>query len=198
MTNLNLLKPFKVASSSSIRKEIIFNAGINCEFISSNVDEEKLKINNSHLSFSEIALKLASAKALEISKKNEDIYILGVDQICQFQDEILNKPGNEENCKKTLKKLSGNTHFQNCGMAICYNSKIIWTSSDVAKLTMKDLSDKDIENYIKKDKPFKSCGAYKYELNGKDLFTEVKGSIFTIQGLDINSLILYLRQNNFI
>ena len=83
-------------------------------------------------------------------------------------------------------------------MAICHNSKIIWTSSDVAKLTMKDLSDKDIENYIKKDKPFKSCGAYKYELNGKDLFTEVKGSIFTIQGLDIDSLIFYLRQNNFI
>jgi septum formation protein len=63
---------------------------------------------------------------------------------------------------------------------------------------MKVLSDKEIESYIKKDRPFKSCGAYKYELNGKDLFTEVKGSIFTIQGLDINTLILYLRQNNFI
>ena len=174
------------------------NAGISCEFVSSNVDEEKIKKDSSNLSFSDISLKLASAKALEVSKKNKDFYILGVDQICQFRDEILNKPGNEENCKKTLKKLSGNTHYQNCGMAISFNNEIIWTSCDIAKLTMKDLSESDIEKYVKKDKPFKCCGSYKYELNGKNLFSKVEGSIYTIQGLDIDGLLIYLRQNKFI
>ena len=133
-----------------------------------------------------------------MSKKNKDFYILGVDQICQFRDEILNKPGNEENSKKTLKKLSGNTHYQNCGMAISFNNEIIWTSCDIAKLTMKDLSESDIEKYVKKDKPFKCCGSYKYELNGKNLFSKVEGSIYTIQGLDIDGLLIYLRQNKFI
>jgi septum formation protein len=198
LSNLTLLKPFKIASSSSIRKEIISNAGITCEFVSSNVDEEKIKKDSSNLSFSDISLKLASAKALEVSKKNKDFYILGVDQICQFRDEILNKPGNEENCKKTLKKLSGNTHYQNCGMAISFNNEIIWTSCDIAKLTMKDLSESDIEKYVKKDKPFKCCGSYKYELNGKNLFSRIEGSIYTIQGLDIDGLLIYLRQNKFI
>ena len=42
------------------------------------------------------------------------------------------------------------------------------------------------------------CGSYKYELNGKDLFSEVEGSIYTIQGLDIDSLLMYLKQNKFI
>lgn len=198
MSNLTLLKPFKIASSSSIRKEIISNAGIACEFVSSNVDEEKIKKDSSNLSFSDLSLKLASAKALEVSKKNKDFYILGVDQICQFRDEILNKPGNEENSKKTLKKLSGNTHYQNCGMAISFNNEIIWTSCDIAKLTMKDLSESDIEKYVKKDKPFKCCGSYKYELNGKNLFSKIEGSIYTIQGLDIDGLLIYLRQNKFI
>jgi septum formation protein len=83
-------------------------------------------------------------------------------------------------------------------MAISFNNEIIWTSFDIAKLTMKDLSESDIEEYVKKDKPFKSCGSYKYELNGKDLFSKIEGSIYTIQGLDIDTLLIYLRQNKFI
>ena len=63
---------------------------------------------------------------------------------------------------------------------------------------MKELSLKEIENYIAKDSPYMCCGSYKYELNGKDLFSEVEGSIYTIQGLDIDSLLVYLRQNKFI
>ena len=83
-------------------------------------------------------------------------------------------------------------------MAIAFNDSVIWTSYDVAKLTMKELSLRDIENYISKDAPYMCCGSYKYELNGKDLFSEVEGSIYTIQGLDIDSLLIYLRQNKFI
>ena len=83
-------------------------------------------------------------------------------------------------------------------MAIAFNESIIWTSYDVAKLTMNELSLKDIENYISKDAPYMCCGSYKYELNGKYLFSNVEGSIYTIQGLDIDSLLIYLRQNKFI
>ena len=198
MNNISFLKPFIIATESEIRKEILSNAGLECMYVSSNIDEEKIKKNFKFTNFYDLAIELASKKSLEVSNKYKDTYVLGVDQICEYQNEILNKPGNLENCKKTLSKLSGKTHQQNCGMAISYNNEIIWTSFDVAKLTMKVLSEKEIESYIKKDKPFKCCGSYKYELNGKDLFTKVQGSIFTIQGLDIDSLFFYLRQNNFI
>ena len=198
MNNISFLKPFIIATESEIRKEILSNAGLECMYVSSNIDEEKIKKNFKFTNFYDLAVELASKKSLEISNKYKNTYVLGVDQICEFQNEILNKPGNLENCKKTLSKLSGNTHQQNCGMAISYNNEIIWTSYDVANLTMKVLSEKEIESYIKKDKPFKCCGSYKYELNGKDLFSIVQGSIFTIQGLDIDSLFFYLRQNDFI
>ena len=198
MNNISFLKPIIIATESEIRKEILSNANLDCNYVSSNIDEEKIKQNFKFTNFYDLAIELASAKSLEVSKKYKDTYVLGVDQICEFKNEILNKPGNLENCKKTLTKLSGNTHKQNCGMAISYNNEIIWTSFDVAELTMKVLSDKEIESYINKDKPFKCCGSYKYEQNGKKLFTTVKGSIYTIQGLDIDSLIFYLRQNNFI
>ena len=198
MDNFSLLKPLIIATSSSIRKEIITNAGLDCVYVSSDLDEEKIKKKNSNLSFIDLAIKLASAKALEISKKNKDIYVLGVDQICQFDDEILNKPLNKVNCTKALLKLSGNTHFQNCGMSIAYNNKIILSESSIARLEMKYLSAKQISDYIDLDEPFNSCGSYKYEKNGKDLFKNVSGSIYTIQGLDIEKVLIFLRQNQFI
>ena len=182
MSNNSLLKPLIIASESEIRKKILSDFNLKTSFIASEVDEDLIKKNFQYKSYYDLAVELACAKALKISKKYKDNYVIGVDQICI----------------KTLQKLSGNTHTQNCGMAIAYNEKIVWTSYDVAKLTMKELSLKEIENYIAKDSPYMCCGSYKYELNGKDLFSEVEGSIYTIQGLDIDSLLVYLRQNKFI
>ena len=198
MSNNSLLKPLIIASESEIRKKILSDFNLKTSFIASEVDEDLIKKNFKYKSYYDLAVELACAKALKISKKYKDNYVLGVDQICEFNEEIFNKPRNKKNCVKTLQKLSGNTHTQNCGMAIAYNEKIVWTSYDIAKLTMKELSLKEIENYIAKDSPYMCCGSYKYELNGKDLFSEVEGSIYTIQGLDIDSLLVYLRQNKFI
>ena len=74
-------------------------------------------------------------------------------------------------------------------MAICLNGKIVWQSSAIAELTMKTLSMEQIENYVDLDKPFSCSGSYKFESHGKDLFSKVKGSEYTIQGLDIEQLL---------
>ena len=109
MNNISFLKPFIIATESEIRKEILSNAGLECMYVSSNIDEEKIKKNFKFTNFYDLAIELASKKSLKISNKYKDTYVLGVDQICEFQNEVLNKPGNLENCKKTLSKLSGNT-----------------------------------------------------------------------------------------
>ena len=83
-------------------------------------------------------------------------------------------------------------------MSIAYNNKIIWSESSIARLEMKYLSAKQISDYIDLDEPFNACGSYKYEKNGKDLFKNVSGSIYTIQGLDIEKVLIFLRQNQFI
>ena len=81
MSKVALAKPLIIATASSIRKEIIFNAGLECEFLSSKVDEDAIKSNNLNISFSDLAIKLASEKALDISKIKKGFYVLGVDQI---------------------------------------------------------------------------------------------------------------------
>ncbi len=53
---------------------------------------------------------------------------------------------------------------------------------------MKSLSDQEIQDYIKLDEPFSCSGSYKFESYGKELFTNVSGTEYTIQGLDIDKL----------
>jgi len=189
LENKTLIKPLIFATGSSIRKEIVNAFGIDCEFIKSEVDEELIKLNFQGNDFYELAIQLATEKSLTISDQYKDYYVVGVDQVCNIGDEILNKPGNKENAINSLKKLSGNIHYQNCGMAICLNGRIVWQSSAIAELTMKTLSMKQIEDYVDLDKPFSCSGSYKFESYGKDLFSKVKGSEYTIQGLDIEQLL---------
>ena len=187
-----------LASNSSIRKKILEGSGISFEVVPSEVEEEELKQSLSSKNFREYCLALAKAKALDVSNKKKNAYVIGSDQICCYGEEIFSKPLTKENCFKTLSKLSGNTHYQNCGISICKNGKEIWSHYAQAALTMKSLSDTEIRDYINKDEPFMACGAYRFESLGKDLFLATKGDETTIQGLTLNPIINFLTSEKVI
>ena len=187
-----------LASNSSIRKKILEEAGITFEVIASEVDEEELKKSFSSKNFKDYCLALARAKALDVSNKKKNAYVIGSDQICCYEDEIFSKPLTKENCFKTLSKLSGNTHYQNCGISICKDGKEIWSHYAQAALTMKLLSDLEIKDYIDKDEPFMACGAYRFESLGKNLFSSTQGDVTTIQGLTLNPILKFLASEKVI
>ena len=187
-----------LASNSSIRKKILEDSGISFEVVPSEVEEEELKQSFSSNNFREYCLALAKAKALDVSNKKKNAFVIGSDQICCYGEEIFSKPLTKENCFKTLSKLSGNTHYQNCGISICKNGKEIWSHYAQAALTMKSLSDREIRDYIDKDEPFMACGAYRFESLGKNLFLTTKGDETTIQGLTLNPIINFLTSKKVI
>ena len=187
-----------LASNSSIRKKILEDSGISFEVVPSEVEEEELKQSFSSNNFREYCLALAKAKALDVSNKKKNAYVIGSDQICCYGEEIFSKPLTKENCFKTLSKLSGNTHYQNCGISICKNGKEIWSHYAQAALTMKSLSDREIRDYIDEDEPFMACGAYRFESLGKNLFLTTKGDETTIQGLTLNPIINFLTSKKVI
>ena len=187
-----------LASNSSIRQKILEDSGISFEVVPSEVEEEELKQSFSSNNSREYCLALAKAKALDVSNKKKNAYVIGSDQICCYGEEIFSKPLTKENCFKTLSKLSGNTHYQNCGISICKNGKEIWSHYAQAALTMKSLSDREIRDYIDKDEPFMACGAYRFESLGKNLFLTTKGDETTIQGLTLNPIINFLTSKKVI
>lgn len=182
-------KPLILASGSKIRKKILSDNRINFVVQKSEIDEEELKKNILNLPFEERVIKLASAKAKEISEINLERYVVGADQMCVSNGRVFNKPGNLENAINNLKLLAGNTHCQYSGVSIFLNGKSLWTFCDTATLTMKKLSDEQIMSYVLEDEPYECCGSYKYESLGATLFSKVIGSEYTVQGLAFVPLI---------
>ena len=166
--------------------------------MTSNVDEElfKKKFTGKTLSF--ICKKLAELKAIKISQKYNNSYVIGADQICALEENILAKPKTEKKARNQLKMLSGKEHRQISGCSICYNGKILFSFYNVAVLKMRTLSKKEIQDYIAYDMPLKSCGAYRFESKGYLLFSNVIGDQYTIQGLPIFTLLNYLFKKKII
>jgi septum formation protein len=187
--------PIILASASKIRYDILKKTGIEFSVVISEVNEEKLKKKLFNKSINEIAILLASEKAFSVSKKNPNNYVIGADQICNLNNKIFSKPNNMSNAVKQLKELSGKTHKQTSGICLYFNSKLIWSCVEEAELTMYKLKEKEIIEYLKIDKPFNSCGSYKYESRGVHLFSRVTGQNETIQGLPLIRLLEQMRKN---
>ena len=179
--------PIILASASKIRYEILRKAGLEFSVIISDVDEEKLK--------KKIVNKSIKEKALNVSITNPNSYVIGADQICNLNDKIFSKPKNINNAIEQLKELSGKTHKQTSGISLCFNGKIIWSCVEEAELTMNELEENEIIKYLEIDKPFNSCGSYRYESHGIHLFSKVTGNNETIQGLPLIALLKQFREN---
>ncbi len=192
---INLSYPLILASGSEVRKIMLEKIGLKFKVIKPKIDEEKLKTKIKHLSFDEQAMFLAKEKGSSVAKDHPDSLVIASDQICEIAGEILSKPGNHKNAVSQLKILSGKKHMQHNAVCLLKGKKLIWQHTETAKLSMRDLTDEEIETYVTLDKPYHSCGSYKFESYGKLLFKEVKGDHDCILGISLIPLLNALRIN---
>tara|TARA_B110000008_G_scaffold124177_1_gene126780 strand:- start:1674 stop:2312 length:639 start_codon:yes stop_codon:yes gene_type:complete len=198
LSSINPVTPIILASGSESRKVMLEDAGINFSTITSEVDEDALKIKIASMPFNNQVIELAKAKAAVVSSKNPGNIVIGGDQMCIFENKVFDKPGSEEKAISNLKLLSGTTHFQHSGVCIYKDGKSLWEYSEVVKMNMHDLSDEEIINYVKLENPIHAAGAYKFESLGCNLFSSVDGSSYTIRGMPLLPLLNELRNLNII
>lgn len=191
-------KKIILASSSAVRKQILQEVGLKFEVISPDFDEEIAKKENPQLSIKDLALFLAQGKALSISALHKNCLVIGSDQICEFENNAINKSNNFDEAFSQLKAFSGKTHFQNNAVVIAYNNKIIFKKFSRVKLKIRKISDQQINAYVNIDKPWGCAGSYKYESFGKHLFEKIDGDYYSVLGLSIQPLLNFLHKRNFI
>ena len=180
-----------LASASIYRKQQLENMGLIVTAIPSSIDEDKVK--KSELSPQEVAEKLSLLKAKDVAKKHPDKIIIGGDQLIAFKGTIIGKAGTPEKAIKQLLNFSGRTHEIITSIAVLYNGteKVI---TEVSQMTMKTLSRDEAHRYIEQDKAWDCAGSYKIELNGKNLFSDIKTNDFSsIQGIPEIKLSQYLK-----
>jgi len=191
-----MFKNIVLASKSKVRKQILDKNNINSEVSASNVDEDAVKTSLSQKGANPevISKNLAELKANKISQKRPNEIVLGADSVIDLNGEIISKPQNREEAFNILKKLNGKKHYLISSVCISRDGMMIWNYTDKAVLTMKNMKDEDLENYLKqiKDKDLYAYNVYQIEGLGKTLFSKIEGDEDTIMGLPIKKIKEYL------
>ena len=187
-----------LASKSGVRRQILDKFNIENEVVVSNVDEEEVK--KSLLSEGAnpliISKNLAEIKSIKVSNKNPDRIVIGADSVISLNDELINKPKSREEAFTILKKLNNSKHYLISSVCISKNGAMIWNYSDSSELKMKNLTDKELLNYLDKieTKTLLAYGVYQIEAEGLELFEYVKGDRDSIMGLPIKEIISYIEK----
>lgn len=186
-----------LASTSKIRKKILEEVGLQFEVIAPLFDEEagKKKVK---LSSQKLAMYLAEQKALSISEKFRDAYVIGSDQACEFEEKEISKSNNATEALSQLKKFNGKIHFQNNAVVIALNGKIIFRKFSRVRMQMRKMAVSEIEKYVECDQPWGCAGSYKYESLGKHLFARISGDYYSVLGLAIQPVLNFLHQKKLI
>ena len=185
-----------LASKSGVRKNILDKNGIISIVSPSNIDEDLFKksLLKEKASPELISISLAELKANKVSQKKNDVLVLGADSVIDLDGELISKPENREEAMKILRKLNGKSHNLISSVCISKNGSMIWKHTDKATLTMKNMSENDLKDYLAKisdDKLF-AYNVYQIEGEGRKLFSSIEGDENTIMGLPIMKIKEYL------
>ncbi len=191
-----MIREIILASKSEVRKKILEKNGFKCEVIPANIDEEIIKQSLLKEGSSPylISKNLAELKANKISSiKNEKI-VLGADSVIDLNGEIISKPSSRNEAMKILNKLNGKTHYLISSVCISKSGMMIWNYSDKAALTMRQMSEIELKQYLAKikDKALYSYNVYQIEGEGRKLFSKIDGDENTVMGLPIKKIKEYL------
>jgi len=187
-----------LASKSKVRKQILYNNGINCIVEPANIDEDSIKesLLKEGATPEIVAKNLAELKANKISNKKNEELILGADSIINIDGKIISKPSSRKEAMEILIKLNGRKHQLISSVCISKNGSMIWNHTEKAELTMKKMEKIDLEKYLSKisDENLYSYNVYQIEGEGRNLFLKIDGDENSIMGLPIKKLKEYLNQ----
>ena len=185
-----------LASKSKVRKEILEKNNIKCKVVSSNIDEDPIKqsLLNEGASPEIISKNLAEIKATKVSQTKENELVLGADSVIDLDNTIISKPTNRTEALNILLKLNGKKHYLISSVSICKNGAMIWNHTDKAQLTMKNFTEIELKEYLKKitDEKLYAYNVYQIEGEGRKLFSKIEGDENTIMGLPIDKIKEYL------
>src|SRR5512139_2910959 len=193
-------QPLVLASRSDVRGKILAAAGLRFEIRPSSVDERAIESQAKMGDAAGVARHLAHAKASAVAASLPGRAVLGADQTLARGTKRFTKPTDRAAAAEQLRDLRGRTHELHSALTLVRDDTVLFSCVDTAKLTMRNFSDRYLEDYLDMagDTALKSVGGYQLESIGIHLFERVEGDYFTILGLPLMPLLAYLRQNKFI
>ena len=192
--------PLILASQSRARQMLLANAGIVFEAVPADIDERSLQQGSGLSAPGDIAAFLAREKALWVSARRREQFVVGADQTLALGKRLFSKPAGRAGAGEQLRALAGRSHELHSAVAVARAGKILFESTSAARLTMRPLSEPAIDGYLDAvgEAVMSSVGAYQLEGLGIHLFERIEGDHFTILGLPLLPLLAFLRSERLL
>lgn len=189
------MKKIILASASERRKNILESLKLNFEIMESKFEE---KLDSDEFTYEKIE-KLALGKAREVAERvATQAIVIGADTVVVADGKIFGKPKNYDEAFTMLEKLAGREHIvvTSIGVIDCETGKSN-TVSSTSIVEFEDLSDDDIDNYIRAFKPYDKAGAYGIQELPEGFVKNIQGSFKNIVGLCPEALTLVCQELGF-
>jgi septum formation protein len=192
--------PLILASQSRARKMLLADAGIPYEAVPADIDERAVQRDSGLSAPGEIASLLAREKGLSVSSQMPGRFVVGADQTLALGNRLFSKPAGRVQAAEQLRALAGSTHELHSAIAVAQGGKILFADVGIARMTMRQLGDGEIEAYLDQagEAVTTSVGAYQLEGLGVHLFARIDGDHFTILGLPLLQLLAFLRSEKLL
>jgi septum formation protein len=168
---VNIPYPLILASTSTYRSQLLSQLGWPFENVAPCVDEDMVK--KTGMLPHELAHTLGMMKAQAVFIRYPDACVIGSDQVCHLEGEILGKPHTAQKAIEQLSFMQGKTHELITSVTVM-NSERTESFTNITRLTMRELSLAEIESYVLFDKPLDCAGSYKLESRGIKLFSKIE------------------------
>lgn len=174
-----------LASQSPRRRELLTLIGLVHDVRPANIDETYLagETPTAH------AERLARGKATKLQV--DDAVVIGSDTIVVVDGEVLGKPRDAADAARMLRRLSGRAHTVITAVAVAWKGRVE-SAFETVQVTVHELSDRDIADYIATCEPMDKAGAYGIQGFGATIVARVEGDYFAVMGLPLHRLVLLL------
>jgi septum formation protein len=191
-----------LASASPRRQDLLRNAGIPFVVQAADIDETPLQGESPR----DCAERLAGEKAAAVFRNRREDYVLGADTIVVVDDAILGKPRDAGDAARMLRMLSGRTHAVITGVCIVGPvasgrlpvASETNTASESTLVTMCEISDEEIRDYVATGEPMDKAGAYAIQGIASRWIPRIEGDYSNVVGLPVARVYAMLRERQAI
>ena len=161
-----------LASTSPFRRELLSRLGMPFETTNPQTDESPLPGESPEAT----AVRLSEAKARAVAHIFPDALIIGSDQVAVLDGNVYGKPGSHEKAVSQLRTMRGKTVNFFTGLCLLDSKTGAAQTRGIPTLvSFRDLSDDEIENYLRRERPYNCAGSAKSEGLGIAIIARMQG-----------------------
>jgi septum formation protein len=195
MVKINHNPPLILASASPRRRDLLETAGLTFQIIPSDIHEEDYPFTDPK----SYARLLAETKALSVSNRHPDSWVIGADSIVVIDGNVLEKPTSISEARQMIQMLSGNTHEVHTAFAIaCKQNARLFSDVVSTAVSFKPLTEYEIEWYVHTSEPYDKAGGYAIQGLGSFMVKHITGSYTNVVGLPVCEVVDYLYKQGVI